>query len=71
MDKIREFVMGYFKKACEGCAFWRDDVNSMMYKTSYAQLDTCRDMLVDLGYSYEELFSIEAEIIIKYAESHS
>ncbi len=69
MDKIKAFVMGYFKKACIGCADWCDDINSIMYQSSFSQLETCRDMLIDLGYTYEELTALETKFIREYAET--
>ena len=71
MSNIKSFVMGYFKKACIGCAAWCDDVDSVMYQVSFAQLETCRDMLIDLGYTYEELMALEAKFVAEYAVSHN
>lgn len=61
---IKDFVMGYYKKACRGCVTWANEPNDSMYKTYFFEREMCVKMLMDLGFTYLELMDIEHDIVI-------
>ena len=59
MEEIKKFVMGYYRAAYFGCLAWCHDPNGAMYDTYFHEREAYVKMLLDMGYTYSDLMSIE------------